>query len=110
MKRILAVPTSAYIATGYFLAILAGVLSVARKLVTYGADSVTAAIELGAMGAFAAAYLILLALLVVGPLRPHRVFTLRGNAGRRVANFVLAMAGFLLLHVWVLFAVATAGS
>ncbi len=110
LRRILAIPTSRYIWAAYGLAILSVIVSRLGKLIPYGADRLTAAVEWAVMGMFALSYVLMWVLLVGGPLRPRSVFTRHGEKGHRVANFLYALGGLVMLHGFLAFKVATSGS
>lgn len=109
-RRIFARPTRVYVWVAYGLAILSIIVSRLGKLIPYGADLPTAVVEWAVMGMFALSYLMLGALLVVGPLRPHSTFTRHSDKGTRMANFLYALGGLIALHVFVAFRIATAVS
>jgi hypothetical protein len=62
------------------------------------------------MGMFSLSYVMMWGLLVVGPLRPRSIFIRGGDMGKRVGNFLFALGGLIMLHVFLAFKIATSGS
>jgi hypothetical protein len=109
-RRISAIPTGRYILAAYAFAILSVIINRLGKLIPYGAYQMTAAVEWMVMGLFSLSYVMLWALLVVGPLRPRSSFTRRGDRRSRIANFLLALGGLVMLHVFLAFKIGTSVS
>ena len=105
------IPTSRYILAGVLIASVAAACNGLRK-VAYadGAAAVAWVFDLAGFGLFFLAYAMLWLLLVVGPFRPYSKFSLHGHVGRRVGNFLGALAALVALHVVLAFGVASAGS
>lgn len=97
-----------------FLAVLvsaaAGVCNVLDKLTWQHARGVSHVFDIAALLLFWAAYILLWALLVVGPFRPRTEFSLRGDCGQRATNFFLALGGLVILHLWAALSIALAFS
>jgi hypothetical protein len=110
LRRLSAIPTGSYIWAAYALAILSVIINRLGKLIPYGAYQVTAAAEWTVMAIFSLSYVMLWVLLVVGPLRPRGLFTRGGEKGKRIANFLAALGGLLLVHAFLAFRVATSAS
>lgn len=110
LRRLLAIPTGKCILAAYVLAILAVIVSRLGKLIPYSAYRLTTAVELAVMAIFVLAYLMMWVLLVVGPIRPRSSFTRRGDRDKRVANFLCALGGLLMVHVFLAFMIGTAGA
>jgi hypothetical protein len=71
---------------------------------------VTTAAEWTVMAMFSLSYVMLWVLLVVGPIRPRCLFTRRGEKGKRLANFLYALGGLVMVHAFIAYKVATAAS
>ena len=108
--RLSAISTGMYILAAFAFAILAGITRWCGKQIPYGADQLTSTVEWTAMALFSLSYIMMWVLLVVGPLRPRTTFARHGDVGSRISNFLLALGGLLLLHLLLVFAVATSGS
>lgn len=110
LRRIARISTAVCVGSALALAILAFAVRSASKRFSYASTSLTDVAEWTAIGLFAIAYLSSWALLLVGPYRPSREFTLQGDALRRVVNVLLSICSLVILHLAVAFAAATARS
>ena len=88
----------------------AGVCNVLDKLTWHHARSVSHVFDIAGFILFWASYILLWALLVLGPFRPRTEFSLHGECSSRATNFFLALGGLLLLHLWAALAIAFAFS
>jgi hypothetical protein len=70
----------------------------------------SAVFEFLGFGLFCLSYVALWLLVLVAAFRPVDTFSWQGSLGLRVQNAAFALGALALLHLWLAFAVATAGS
>ena len=110
MTSLARVPTRRFIFAALLVSVAAGVCNVLDKLTWHHARSVSHAFDIAGFILFWASYILLWALLVIGPFRPQAGFSLQGQCGSRATNFFLALGGLVLLHLWGALAFALAFS
>ena len=104
------ISTAVYIGLALALAMMAFAVRWASKRIPYDSTSLINVAEWTAMGLFTMAYVSSWALLLVGPFRPGCEFTLKGGVPLRIVNVLLSIGSLIILHLVVIFAVATARS
>jgi|GEM_PF-2366184 len=110
IRTIVRANTSTFIVAALCAAVLSGACKFLTRFVPYSAYAVSSFFEFVCIGFFIASYTLLWLLLVIGLFRPYNEFTLHSARARRAINFFSALGLLLLLHVWVAFALGTAGS
>jgi hypothetical protein len=101
MTALAQVQTRHLIFAAIITSVLAGVCDFLDKLSWQYARSVSHAFDITAMILFWASYILLWALLILGPFRPQAEFSIQGECGKRATNFFIALGGLLAIHVWV---------
>lgn len=110
-QSIAPIPTRALLLAASALGALSFPCTLLRRAFSdRGLMALSAVFEWGGMVGFLVAYVLLWALLAAAPFRPRDRFTLQGDRATRAANVLLALAALALIHLWLAFAVATAGS
>ena len=110
MTALARVETRRFIFAALVISVAAGVCNLLDKLTWQHARSVSHVFDIAGSILFWASYILLWALVIIGPFRPQAVFSLRGECGSRATNFFLALGGLLLLHLWAVVAFTLAFS
>lgn len=101
MQSLTRVKTNRFILTAVLMLVTAGFCDILDRLTWHHSRLVSEFFDMAALILFWASYILLWALLVLGPFRPHAEFSLRGLCKSRAANFFLTLGALLLLHFWI---------